>query len=110
MTTATVIHITSDEDFQREVLESDRPVLVDFWAEWCQPCHMLSPTIEAIAEAYGDRITVAKVETDANPGLSERFDITSIPSVILFNGGKEIERLVGVRPRADYETALGSEL
>ena len=71
MTTQTILHLGT-EDFRQAVLESDKPVLVDFWADWCQPCHMLAPTIEQLAETYGDRITVAKVDIDAAKALANQ--------------------------------------
>jgi len=106
MTTGTVIHLADANDFQRTVLDADRPVLVDFWAQWCQPCHLLAPTIDALAETYGDRVVVAKADIDVARTIAERYDIRSIPSVVIFRGGREVERLVGVRPIGDYAAAL----
>ena len=105
MTTSTITHL-DESSFDHDVLQSDRPVLVDFWADWCQPCHMLSPTIEALAHEYGDRVTVAKVDIDASRDLALRYGINSIPTVVIFQGGAEAERLVGVRSRGDYAAAL----
>ena len=109
MTTQTILHLGT-EDFREAVLESDKPVLVDFWADWCQPCHMLAPTIEQIAESYGDRITVAKVDIDAAKALATRYAVNSIPTVLLFKDGDVAGRLVGVRPQQDYATALDALL
>ncbi len=109
MTSATVRELSQD-DFHREVVESDRPVLVDFWADWCQPCLMLAPIVEQLAEQYAGRITVAKVDTDANRDLSLEYAINSIPSVLLFKDGKVVERFIGVRTRSEYAAALDAVL
>jgi thioredoxin 1 len=86
---------TSDGTFESDVLKSDRPVLVDFWAEWCAPCRMLAPTVEAVAEKYADTARVVKLNVDHNPSVSQRFGIKGIPTLILFKNGKEEERVVG---------------
>ena len=109
MTSATVLQLSQD-DFHRDVVESDQPVLVDFWATWCQPCHMLAPIVEQLAEEYAGRITVAKVDTDANRDLSLEYAINSIPSLLLFKDGEVVERFVGVRSRSEYTAALDALL
>jgi thioredoxin 1 len=86
---------TSDGTFESDVLKSDRPVLVDFWAEWCAPCRMLAPTVEAVAEKYADTAHVVKLNVDHTPSVSQRFGIKGIPTLILFKNGKEEERVVG---------------
>jgi thioredoxin 1 len=85
----------SDSSFEKEVLGSDKPVLVDFWAEWCAPCRMLAPTVEAVAEHYGDNASVVKLNVDDNPSTAQRYGIKGIPTLILFRDGKEVERVVG---------------
>jgi thioredoxin 1 len=85
----------SDSSFEKDVLQSDKPVLVDFWAAWCAPCRMLSPTVDAIAEKYATNARVVKVNVDDNPSISQRYGIKGIPTLILFKGGKEEERVVG---------------
>ena len=85
----------SDGSFEKDVLQSDRPVLVDFWAEWCAPCRMLAPTVEAVAEQYASSTRVFKLNVDDNPSVSQRYGIKGIPTLILFRGGKEEERVVG---------------
>ena len=85
----------SDSTFEKEVLQSDRPVLVDFWAAWCAPCRMLAPTVEAVAEKYSGNARVVKLNVDENPSVSQRYGIKGIPTLILFKGGKEEERVVG---------------
>ena len=86
---------TSDNAFETDVLKSDRPVLVDFWAAWCAPCRMLAPTVEAIAEKYEASARVVKINVDENPSVSQRFGIKGIPTLILFKNGREEERVVG---------------
>lgn len=86
---------TSDGTFEADVLKSDRPVLVDFWAAWCAPCRMLAPTVEAVAEKYASNARVVKLNVDDNPSVSQRFGIKGIPTLILFKNGKEEERVVG---------------
>jgi thioredoxin len=90
-------HVTevNDSTFERDVLESDKPVLVDFWAAWCAPCRMLAPTVNAVAEKYSSTALVVKLNVDENPSISQRYGIKGIPTLILFKGGKEEERVVG---------------
>lgn len=96
----------TDATFEREVLESDRPVLVDFWAPWCRPCRALGRTIEEIGAEYAGKITVGKLNVDENPKTAARFGIRSIPTVVLFKAGEAVETLVGVQPRHRYADAL----
>src|SRR5690349_18923226 len=84
----------SDSSFEKDVLASDKPVLVDFWAEWCAP-RMLAPTVAAVAEHYGDSASVVKLNVDDNPSTAQRYGIKGIPTLILFRDGKEVERFVG---------------
>lgn len=85
----------SDSSFEKEVLQSERPVLVDFWAEWCAPCRMLAPTVEAVGEQFVDTADVVKLNVDDNPAIAGRYGIKGIPTLILFSEGKEVERIVG---------------
>jgi thioredoxin 1 len=85
----------SDSNFESDVLKSDRPVLVDFWAQWCAPCRMLAPTVAAVAQSYEGKATVVKLNVDDNPQVSQRYGIKGIPTLILFKNGKEEERVVG---------------
>ncbi len=85
----------TDASFESEVLRSKQPVLVDFWAEWCAPCRMMNPTIEAVAEAFAGKASVVKLNVDDNPSVTQRFGIKGIPTLILFKDGKEAERVVG---------------
>src|SRR5215211_7047886 len=85
----------SDSSFEKDVLGSGKPVLVDFWAEWCAPCRMLAPTVDAVAEKYAGSARVVKLNVDHNPAVSQKYGIKGIPTLILFKGGKEEERIVG---------------
>ena len=85
----------TDSSFEKEVLQAGKPVLVDFWAEWCAPCRMLAPTIDAIAEQFSESAGVVKVNVDDNTSTAQRYGIKGIPTLILFSGGTEVERVVG---------------
>ncbi len=93
-----VIHL-SEADFEKSVIQSKQPALVDFWADWCQPCHMLAPTVQALAEEYGDRILVGKVNVDDHPDLAARYGIRGIPALVFFKDGQRVHQLTGVRPK-----------
>lgn len=100
----------NETNFEKEVLSSDKPVLVDFWAPWCGPCKMLSPVIEEIASEYNGKAKVFKVNTDENMPLSTKFQITSIPCLILFKNGEVLNKIVGFRPKGDIEKLINSAL
>ena len=87
----------NDQSFETEVLEADRAVLVDFWAEWCVPCHMVSPVVEEIARANPERLKAVKMNVDDNPETARKFSVLSIPTLILFKNGQEKARVVGAR-------------
>jgi thioredoxin 1 len=87
----------TDQDFEERVLGAGTPVLVDFWAEWCVPCHMVSPVVEEIGRDKGDGLQVAKLNIDENPGVTRRYGVMSIPTLMLFKGGQEVARVVGAR-------------
>lgn len=87
----------NEADFEQRVLKSPTPVLVDFWAEWCVPCHMVAPVVEEIAREKGEKLAVAKLNIDENPGLTQRFGVMSIPTLVLFVNGEERARVVGAR-------------
>jgi len=89
----------TDSNFQTDVLASDKPALVDFWAEWCGPCRMIAPTVEAIAEDYQDKARVYKMNVDENMNVPQQYGIRGIPTLILFKGGQEVERIVGAVTR-----------
>jgi thioredoxin 1 len=91
-----VAHV-NDGDFQAQVLDSETPVLVDFWADWCVPCHMVSPVVEEIAREKGDKLVVRKMNVDDNPDVPRKYGVMSIPTLIVFQGGEEKARVIGAR-------------
>ena len=90
----------TDTDFDTVVLQSDKPVLVDFWAEWCGPCKMIAPVVEEIASEHGDKITVVKLNTDENPETTRAYQVMSIPTISVFQGGRVVKSIVGAKPKA----------
>jgi thioredoxin 1 len=100
----------SDASFDNDVLKSDIPVLVDFWAEWCGPCRMMEPTIDAIATDYNGRVRVGKLNVDDNGGIATRYGIRGIPTLLLFKGGKVIEQRVGAVGKTDVQKMLDTHL
>lgn len=93
----TMIGAVTEADFEERVLRSEVPVLVDFWAEWCVPCHMVAPVVEEIAREKGDALAVAKLNIDDHPGLAQRYGVMSIPTLMLFVKGEEKARVIGAR-------------
>ena len=100
----------TDTSFKSEVLDSDVPVLVDFWASWCAPCKMIAPIVEELAGEYDGRIKVVKVDIDANPMAPGQFGVMSIPTLLLVRGGKAERRIVGYRPKASIKTEVEAVL
>ena len=98
--------VVTDDTFETVVTRAPTPVLLDCWADWCGPCHMLAPTIDALARDYAGRVLVAKLDVDANPATAGRFDVRSIPTVLVFQDGRLVDRLVGVQPRAAFDAKL----
>jgi len=90
----------TDASFADDVLTSEKPVLVDFWATWCGPCRMVAPVLEEIAKEHGDKLTIAKLDIDANPGTQRDYQVMSIPTLILFKGGKPAKQIVGAKGKA----------
>jgi thioredoxin 1 len=90
----------TDASFADDVLNSDKLVLVDFWATWCGPCRMVAPVLEEIAGEHADKITVAKLDVDANPTVARDYQVLSIPTLILFKGGEAVKQIVGAKPKA----------
>ncbi len=109
MASQTVVEFT-DANFDSEVLQSDVPVLVDFWAEWCQPCRMLAPTIDQLADEYEGKAKIGKLDTDANREVAVKFGISAIPTVILFKGGEVEKKFVGLTPKDQFKQAIDSLL
>ena len=100
----------NEQNFEQEVVSSDVPVLLDFWAPWCGPCKMLMPVVEELAKEYDGKIKVGKVNTDENMSLSSKFQITSIPCLIIFKNGKAINKMVGFRPKNDIKKEIDNVL
>ncbi len=90
----------TDDSFQEDVVASNKPVLVDFWATWCGPCKMVAPVLEEIAKDHGDTLTIAKLDVDANPETARAFQVTSIPTLILFQNGEATKRIVGAKSKS----------
>ena len=100
----------NDSSFETEVLNSETPVVVDFWAEWCGPCRALAPTIEELSRDYDGRLKVVKLNVDENPVSASSYGIRSIPTMIIFEGGAEKDRILGALPKKNIEEAINSAL
>ena len=96
----------TDANFEAEVVKSSQPVLVDFWAEWCMPCRMLAPTIDAVADEFAGKVKVGKVDTDSNRNIAVKYAINAIPTVILFKGGEVKKKFVGLTNKDDLTRAI----
>jgi len=103
------IHVT-DAEFQATVLDSKLPVFVDFWAEWCGPCHMIAPVVEELAEEYDGKFSFTKVDVDANPNTAMQFGIRSIPTMLLFKDGQVADQVIGAVPKAMLKSKIDKVL
>ena len=90
----------TDETFEADVLKNDKPVLVDYWAEWCGPCKMVAPVLDAIAEEHGDKLDIVKLNVDENPVVTQKYGILNIPTLGVFKDGEVVKELVGARPKS----------
>jgi thioredoxin 1 len=96
----------TDATFEREVLQAEGPIVVDFWAPWCGPCHAVTPVLQSLEDEAGERVAFVKLNVDQNPVMASRYEVLSIPTVILFAGGEPKETVIGARSRSQYERAL----
>ena len=103
------VHIT-DQNFEQEVLKSDKPVLVDFWAPWCGPCHMIAPVLEELSETYKDKLKIVKLNVDENQENSMKYQIMSIPNMKIFKDGQVVDEIIGAAPRQMIEEKLKAQL
>ncbi len=100
----------TDQSFATDVLGSDKPVLVDFWAEWCGPCKMIAPALEELSQTMGEKVTIAKLNIDENPDTPGRYGIRCIPAMLLFKGGQPVAQKVGAAPRSQIQQWLEGQL
>lgn len=100
----------TDQNFDEQVLKSETPVLVDFWAEWCGPCKIVDPVVEELAGEYGDKIKVGKLNVDENQNVSQNYNVMSIPTIMLFKGGQPIRSVVGAQPKENFKKAIDEVL
>ncbi|MGZ8866883.1 MAG: thioredoxin [Thermoanaerobaculia bacterium] len=108
--TSTSVTQVTDADFEKAVLHSGKPALVDFWAPWCGPCRIIGPIVEELAPSYQGRAVIAKMNVDDNPMVAQRFGITSIPTLMMFKDGKLVDRAVGAMPKAELQKFIDRNL
>ena len=109
-TTSTAVQQVSDADFEKTVLQGGKPTLVDFWAPWCGPCRIIGPMIEELAPTYQGKAIIAKMNVDDNPMVAQKFGITSIPTLMMFKGGRMVDRIVGAMPKSELQKFIDRNL
>ena len=92
--------VVTDDSFETDVLQNDKPVIVDYWAEWCGPCRMVAPVLEEIAKEYGDKIDVVKLNIDENPATAQRYQVMAVPMMNVFSGGEVVKQVLGAKPKS----------
>ena len=102
---ADVAEVT-DQSFESEVLNADKPAIIDFWAEWCAPCRAIAPIVKQLAEQYGDQVKIVKMDIDANTKTPGQYGVRAIPTVLAFQGGQVVQQIQGARPKADFEAMV----
>ncbi len=102
---AEIVEVT-DQNFEDEVLKSDKPAIIDFWAEWCAPCRQIAPIIKQLADQYGDQVKIVKMDIDSNPSTPGQYGVRAIPTVLAFKDGQVAQQLQGARPKADFEAMV----
>lgn len=102
--------ILEDDNFEQEVVQSDKPVMVDFWAEWCGPCQAVGPIVDDLAEEYEGKAKIGKINVDEQRNLAKKFRVMSIPSILFFKDGKEVDRMVGAQEKSEFASKLDSLL
>jgi thioredoxin 1 len=100
----------TDQTFEQQVLKSDKPVIVDFWAVWCGPCRMMAPAFEDLGREYSGKMVFAKLDVDNNPQAAARYGVRSIPTLLIFQGGRVVDQLIGARPRTDLKNHIDAAL
>ena len=106
---ADILEVT-DQNFEAEILQSDQPVVIDFWAEWCAPCRQIAPIIKELAAEYGDRIKIVKMDIDSNPNTPGQYGVRAIPTILAFKDGQVVQQFQGVRPKADFDVMVNDLL
>jgi thioredoxin 1 len=104
---ADILHVT-DQTFEAEVLKSEIPVVIDFWAEWCAPCRQIAPIIEELAAQHGDRVKIVKMDIDSNQATPGQYGVRAIPTILAFKGGEVVQQLQGARPKRDFDAMVES--
>ncbi len=107
---AETVQPVGDQQFDTDVMKADVPVLVDFWAPWCGPCRMVAPIVEELAGEYGDKVRFRKLNTDENPMVSAKYNIRSIPTLLIFKGGEQVGQIVGFRPKSAIKERIEAAL
>ena len=108
--TSTAVHQVTDADFDQNILKGGKPALVDFWAPWCGPCRIIGPIVEELAPSYQGRAIIAKLNVDDNPGVAQRYGVTSIPTLMMFKDGKLVDRVVGAMPKGELQKFIDRNL